>query len=512
MPDIVNFYRQPKPAPRYVGQFVPEFQQALAHRYAGVPAADCSFTHTIQLNDGVQIHGERDLRGMEEAWLGHYPLQGKRVLELAPGSGWISAYAASRACELVCLDAPIGPDDTLERVRRSWWFVRKALGHEAQAIYANLDDPPNDLGTFDVALLGDALSRLESPYRALQRIAQCVTDAIIVVVECEPGDPLPGEAGHPAVVTFAPRPGSGGSRLWHHSPAALARMLATCGFTDQVWDTFTPPDLPPHATLVARKPQTRQSAGATIDAATQVQPLSSAPAEAADLGAAETLPVPPPRLRHLVAGTEDLDVFLRLGRAGFLDIRATLARAGVSDVSIGRLLDFGCGVGRVLRYWITCPGIEVYGTDLNGDAIAWDRENLPFAHVAINGLEPRLPYPDAHFGFVYALSVFTHLPEAMQRPWLAELTRIVRPGGHIYFTTHGVGYRHTLSPAQQSLFDRGAFISGGDDPGSNFYGAFHPFAYVSLSMLMPCGLTPVEFRPEGSAGTPVQDSWLVRKT
>jgi SAM-dependent methyltransferase len=382
------------------------------------------------------------------------------------------------------------------------------------AVYADVDDPPDDLGMFEIAIFGDALSRLASPYRALQRIARYVTDSIVLVLENEPSGPPLDVSGHSTTVVFVPGAGSGGSPLWHHTPAALGRMLMTCGFTEQSWGVFTPPSLSTYAALVARKARKGHSVQVSKDTI-QERPLAEAPSpssvDTAGLDAAEKLPLPPPRLRHLVAGTEDLEVFVTLGRAGFRAIRATLARAGISDASIGRVLDFGCGVGRVMRYWITCPSIEMHGTDLNPDAIAWDRENLSFVHVTTNGLEPSLAYSDGQFDLVYVLSVFTHLPESSQIPWLNELARIVRPDGHIYFTTHGVSYRHVLSPAQQLQFDRGELVTGGSDPGSNLFGAFHPLSYVRRTMLPPCGLTLVEFQPEGAAGNPVQDSWLVRK-
>ncbi|WP_148360618.1 class I SAM-dependent methyltransferase, partial [Acidisphaera rubrifaciens] len=228
--------------------------------------------------------------------------------------------------------------------------------------------------------------------------------------------------------------------------------------------------------------------------------------------AADDLPLPTPQGRFLVAGTDDVEVFVILGRAGYGAIQSTLRRAGIDTRSLGRVLDFGCGVGRVLRYWKAAPAVEMHGTDLNPDAIAWCRENLAFAQFTTNRLEPHLDYPDNHFGLVYALSVFTHLPEEMQVPWLAELKRVVRPGGHVYFTTHGVSYRAALPPPMRAQFDADQLVGGGNDAGSNYYGTFHPTSYVRRAMLDPLRLTLIDFEPEGAKGNPTQDSWLVRKS
>lgn len=61
-------------------------------------------------------------------------------------------------------------------------------------------------------------------------------------------------------------------------------------------------------------------------------------------------------------------------------------------------------------------------------------------------LEPPLPYGDAQFDLVYALSVFTHMHEENARAWLAELARVVRPGGLALLT-----YLDEALPAAGSL-------------------------------------------------------------
>ena len=45
------------------------------------------------------------------------------------------------------------------------------------------------------------------------------------------------------------------------------------------------------------------------------------------------------------------------------------------------------------------------------------------------------PYPDDSFDVVYACSVFSHLPETLHLLWLAEIRRVLRPGGVLVATT-----------------------------------------------------------------------------
>jgi SAM-dependent methyltransferase len=223
-------------------------------------------------------------------------------------------------------------------------------------------------------------------------------------------------------------------------------------------------------------------------------------------------PLPPPRLRFLVAGTEDERPFIELGQNGFTALIASLREVGIDPASLSRVLEFGCGVGRVLRYWSLFPSVEVHGTDIAPEAIAWARQNLTFGHFATNALQGPLNYPEEQFDLVYALSVFTHLPVEMQGAWFRELLRIVRPGGLIYITMHGAFYRFLLSPEQAQIFDAGELVvTGGDRPGSNICAAFHPWAYVEREFIQPYGMEVLQFLPKGARGNPEQDSLLLRK-
>jgi SAM-dependent methyltransferase len=500
--------------PRYLGQLEPAFQQALAGAYAGTSPADAA--PSAQLRKTMGLH-PRDLPGHEEMLLGGNKFWAKRVLEVLPPSGVLSSYIATRAAELVVLDAPLEttPDLTAaERRRRSWWSEKHALGFEAQAVYADLSAPPDDLGQFDVAVLVGALSRLAEPFLALQRIAGLARSLIVT----EALDTGLSQIAAP-VALFTPDAAEDGGPGWRFSEAAVKAMLASLGFSETI---VTRHSLPasggiaiPYVTITARKP------AANVTVARQPAQPSKARVTHANAAAlcayaekcADDLPMPTAQGRFSVAGTDDTYAFSVLGRAGFKALISTLDRAGVDIWNIGRVLDFGCGVGRVGRYWSAVDGIAFHGTDINPDSVAWCQQNLTFGQFGVNGLDPVLSYPDNHFDFAYALSVFTHLPEAIQEPWLRELTRVIRPGGLLYFTTHGTSYRKVLIPQMREKFDLDELVvTGAEDPGSNYCGAFHPRHYVESRMLAPCALTLVEFTPEGAAGNPTQDSWLVRKT
>jgi SAM-dependent methyltransferase len=147
-------------------------------------------------------------------------------------------------------------------------------------------------------------------------------------------------------------------------------------------------------------------------------------------------PMPPPRLRFKVAGHYDEGLFDSSGRRSIEDISRALAGVGRRLSDFPRILEWGCGCGRILRH-LSAPGQEVHGCDIDGEAVEWLGRTFPDLHVAaIDGLPPT-PYPDAHFDLIINHSVLSHLSEDYQDAWLAELRRILKPEGVLILTVLG---------------------------------------------------------------------------
>ena len=215
-------------------------------------------------------------------------------------------------------------------------------------------------------------------------------------------------------------------------------------------------------------------------------------------------PVPPRRLMVRVAMTADADWFLRSGRAAYDAIAAHVPLDEPRSV-----LDFGCGCGRVTRYFESFAG-EVAGSDLSEPAVEWCRANLPFGRFEVNALAPPLAFDAASFDLVYALSVFTHLTEELQLAWRDEVLRVLRPGGLFLLTTHGESYVPRLDAPERARYERGELVvRWGDIPGTNLCSAYHPEPYLRGTFAQ--GFTFVELEPEGARGNPTQDLVLLRK-
>jgi SAM-dependent methyltransferase len=105
-----------------------------------------------------------------------------------------------------------------------------------------------------------------------------------------------------------------------------------------------------------------------------------------------------------------------------------------------RVLDFGCGIGRVLHAAPEAdPAGEYWGCDIDVRSISWLSEHLsPPLHVLQSGELPPLPFPDEHFDLIYAFSVFTHLSSSWSA-WLLELHRLLKDDGVLMLTVFGPG-------------------------------------------------------------------------
>jgi SAM-dependent methyltransferase len=152
------------------------------------------------------------------------------------------------------------------------------------------------------------------------------------------------------------------------------------------------------------------------------------------------VPLPPLALANRVCGLERFeDPFAAYERLGG-EARAALLSLLGEDWSFAgkRVLDFGCGAGRTLRHFLheAHAGSELWGSDIDADSIAWLSANLcPPLHAIRNSDAPPLRV-DAGFDLIWSLSVFTHLTD-LSLAWLAELHRLLKPGGLLVATYMG---------------------------------------------------------------------------
>ena len=214
----------------------------------------------------------------------------------------------------------------------------------------------------------------------------------------------------------------------------------------------------------------------------------------------------------------------------FQRFEAVLNRHGRSLATSASILEFGCGKGRLLQYLFEyAPKAQLAGCDVRAEAIdAW-RRRFPAGRFAVNGATPPLRFGGERFDLIYSYSVFTHLSEPNHQAWLAELARLLAPGGVMLHTVHSETYlrraalfspaileKYRLAEPVEAVLRHGPdYLYVADNPATPEYG--HTIirqAYVAAQWPQASGLELLEYvegaieaYPEGC-----QDLVLMRKT
>ena len=213
-------------------------------------------------------------------------------------------------------------------------------------------------------------------------------------------------------------------------------------------------------------------------------------------------PLPPRRLRAR-AGAAGAHAFAEGGRQAAGELAGLVRAAGRDPARLGAVLDLGCGPGRVLPHFARlAPVAACVGCDVDEAAIDWAARHHRGLGWSLTSFHPPLPYATARFDLVYAISVFTHLDRGLAAMWLAEVRRVLAPGGLALLSVHGPHafeqFRNgsaATSWCSPAVFQRGplapgefvfapyrrSFWSDGDLPGvGRDYGlAFHGHDHIA---------------------------------
>ena len=150
-----------------------------------------------------------------------------------------------------------------------------------------------------------------------------------------------------------------------------------------------------------------------------------------------------------------------------------------------RLLDVGCGCGRIARWLLDDPLKMYVGFDRHEGMIEWCRQHLTLiaphfefyyfdiksAYTELDGVtgtvDPRefeFPFADRSFDSVLLVSVFTHMPLPEIAAYLANLERLLAPGGRVLLSVFfaqsesevvGLGFYHRQEDLEAIFTDTG---------------------------------------------------------
>lgn len=178
-------------------------------------------------------------------------------------------------------------------------------------------------------------------------------------------------------------------------------------------------------------------------------------------------PLPDAQRRLRVAGNQSPEIFRLEGYTTFkkldLALRSTQGK-GIGEFN--QILDWGCGSGRVTRYFSGLPNVKLTGADIDFDNLNWCKQELGFGDFCRIPLHPPSELELSKFDLLIGISVFSHLKERDQIEWLYELNRIARPGALLLMSVLGeaTACRSSWSASLWEEWQRkGIFSAGNDD-------------------------------------------------
>lgn len=206
---------------------------------------DCHFYHVMDIPGHGLMRGNWDLRGGVDDYLGHVPLAGRRVLEIGPASGFLTFEMEKRGADVVAIEVPDDPGwdfvpypasvmepvyqarrEKMRRLKNSFWFAHAAHRSKARLVYGDVYDLPEELGGFDVALMGSLLLHCHSPLKIVEQCARRAGTLIITDMF------YPELAGEPICRLYPTRENRNWGTWWHFSPEFFVQFLEVMGFKD----------------------------------------------------------------------------------------------------------------------------------------------------------------------------------------------------------------------------------------------------------------------------------------
>jgi SAM-dependent methyltransferase len=143
------------------------------------------------------------------------------------------------------------------------------------------------------------------------------------------------------------------------------------------------------------------------------------------------------------------DVMLWQAFSAYRLIRTLAADHGRPVADCQAVLDFGCGWGRIIRFFLKdVAATRLWGIDANPDVIEICRRDDRWCRFELGTPAGPTTFADATFDLVYSFSVFSHFSEEMHLRWLDEIRRILKPGGVLIATTRPRDF------IEQSVLDR----------------------------------------------------------
>jgi len=161
--------------------------------------------------------------------------------------------------------------------------------------------------------------------------------------------------------------------------------------------------------------------------------------------------MPPRELQEMWNGASGLTLASQ-SKAFYVRLRDAYLRHGGRPLSEARILDFGCGWGRLTRLLARDAGTgRLYGCDpVQGILDECRRDRVPAKLAKSEFVPEQIPFGE-HFDLAFAFSVFTHLSEQAHERCLLALHRSLAEDGILVVTVRPPSYVRFCAPLSEQF-------------------------------------------------------------
>jgi SAM-dependent methyltransferase len=153
-------------------------------------------------------------------------------------------------------------------------------------------------------------------------------------------------------------------------------------------------------------------------------------------------------------GTAGL-ALLNQGKAFYVRVKERFSRSSAVALGDSKVLDFGCGWGRLTRFFARDVAAgALFGCDPVEEILDVSRRlRVPATLARCDFVPERLPFED-RFELAFAFSVFTHISEVAHEACLRAIHASLSPGGILIVTVRSpayLGHSEAMRPLLDSL-------------------------------------------------------------
>lgn len=188
---------------------------------------------------------------------------------------------------------------------------------------------------------------------------------------------------------------------------------------------------------------------------------------------------PGPLLIARICGHTDASRYTRDGQK----IRDRVAEWAGTLPEAPRILDWGCGPGRVTQFWP--DSAHVVGIDTDQEMISWAKNHLRAKNLTFETCSrvPPTKLVANSFDLIYGISIITHLSATTIKAWAPELVRILAPRGRVVLSFHGTSFHSRFLSRRDLVRQSEHHGHVGKSEGSASFGSFH--TAQALEALLP---------------------------